>query len=68
VNPITIPEVAVWGCSGLRADDFRDLVKALVDSEHVVRVGRNLLVRNLKVLAILTGSGRPRRRGRRGAR
>jgi hypothetical protein len=68
LNVLVIPEVNAWGCSGLRADDFRALVDALVDAGHVVRVGRNLLVRNLKTLAIVTGSGRPRRRGRRGAR
>jgi hypothetical protein len=68
MNPIIISETAAWGCSGLRADDFLDLVAALVDSGHVVRSRRDLVVRNLKTLAILIGSGRPRRRSRRGAR
>lgn len=68
MNPIIIPEVAAWGLSGARLDDFRDLVAALADAGHLVRSRRDLVVRNLKTLAIVTGSHRPRRRGRRGAR
>ncbi len=70
MNVIVIPEVTAWGVSGLRADDFHDLIKALVDSGHVVRSRRDLVFRNLKVLAVVTGSGRPasRRRGGRGPR
>ncbi len=60
MNVIIVPEIAVWGASGLRADDFRDIVKALVDSGHIVRSRRDLVFRNIKTLALFTG--RPRRR------
>lgn len=67
-NVIFIPFSAAWGLSGARHDDFSDLVRALADAGHLVHSGRDIGVMDLKTLAILTGAGRLRRRGRRGAR
>lgn len=61
MNVIIIPEITAWGCSGLRADDFRNLVNALIASDRMARSGRDLVFPNLKTAALVL-SGRPRRR------
>ncbi|MHB8799809.1 MAG: hypothetical protein ACYDBY_15215 [Thermoanaerobaculia bacterium] len=63
MKPIVISEEAAWGCSGLAARDFRELVDALVDSGRMVRSGRLIVFPNLKTASLVLTS-RPRRKGR----
>lgn len=52
---IIIPEATAWGCSGLSARDFADLVKAMVDAGYVVRSRRDLVFANLATAALILG-------------
>lgn len=62
---IIIPESTAWGCSGLSARDFRELVEALVSSGVIVRSRRDLVFANLEAAALILGRIPGTRRARR---
>lgn len=67
MNPIILSFGPAWGMSGLRLDDFCQLLDDLQATGHVYRNQSTIVFKSLRVATLVLGSGR-RRRGKRGAR